>query len=120
MATNNVTLTATFQGRTLGTSVDALEGNFLFSPAGTLYDSTTNTLVAAQIQQGLLANGVLTVTVLASDNFASGVLNWDVHIAVRSVPFIDVPNVTVNFAAGANQNLFTVLIANGWNPTFAA
>jgi hypothetical protein len=117
MSANQVTLNATF----VGGPNDKVEGSFAFSPSGSLYDPTSNSYVAAQVQQGLLANptlgqATLSVTLLASDNYAAGVLTWDVHIRARSIPEIQVANLTVNFAAGATQNLFTVLLANGWTP----
>ena len=53
---------------------------------------------------------------IASDNFAAGVLTWDVIINVRGLPTVNMAAVPINFALGANQNIWTILSAAGWAP----
>lgn len=117
--TNIVTVTAN-----LGAGA---EGNWLFAATGTLM-SDANVAIVTPVVQGYLdssgnmivqtASGVTTgAALLASDNFGTGELLWNVYMNVRGVNAIHWNDFQVNFALGASQNLFTILSAAGWTPT---
>lgn len=100
------------------------EGNYVFSPSGVLWPDTSGNAVAPQLQHGVLMPNTAvsppvataSVQLVASDNFTAGVLTWDVIINVRGMPTVNVQAVPVNFASGANQNIWTILQAAGWTP----
>lgn len=111
MTTNNVTVTDS-----LGTGVEA---NWLFVAGGTLLDDTNLAIVTPVVRGSALpgGTGLISATLLASDNFGTGELLWSCFIRIQGIPPIEVHDFVVNFALGANQNLFTVLKASGWTPT---
>jgi len=116
MPLNFVTVTATWSDQ--GAVPKYAEGNYMFIAAGTLMDSSAVAIVIPVIQGQLAASTPsLSVSLLASDNFAAGQLTWDMHVAVKGIAAISVQNVVVNFSGGASQGLFTVLTAAGWTPT---
>lgn len=106
--TNNVTVTAN-----LGSSA---EGNYLFAASGTLMSDANVAIVTPVIDGVIDTSGNLSVSLLASDNFGVGELTWNCFISVRGMSDINVQGFTVNFTAGASQNLFTILKASGWVP----
>jgi hypothetical protein len=116
MSLNLVTVTVAVQG---GPS-DATppEGNFVFSPNGTMWPLTAGALpIDPAIQTGTLTLGTASVQLVASDNFATGVLYWDVIINVRGLPTVNFPALPIIFATGASQSIWDILQLNGWIPT---
>lgn len=113
---NLVAVTIAVQGGPLDATDP--EGNFVFSPNGTLWPVTSGSLpIDPAIQTGSLVNGTAVVSLVASDNFSSGVLNWDVLINVRGMPTVVFPGLPVLFATGASQSIWDILTTNGWSPT---
>lgn len=110
MPTNNVTVTESFGA---GTAVD-----WVFVAGGTLVDDANVAIVPAIVRGNNMpgGTGILSATLLASDNFGSGELLWTCFIRADGYPMIEFHNFSVNFASGANQQLFTVLKASGWTP----
>lgn len=107
--TNNVTVTASFGS--------GAEGHFLFAATGTLVSDSNVAIVTPVIDGQIDATGTLSVSLLASDNYGAGELTWNVFLSVRGMSDIFVQGFVVNFAQGANQNLFTILEASGWTPS---
>ncbi len=110
MTTNTVTVTANFGA--------GAEGHWLFAATGTLMDDT-NIAIVTPVITGSLApggTGLLSSSLLASDNFGTGELLWNVFLDIRGVSSVDFQDFTVNFSLGASQNLFTILRASGWTP----
>lgn len=94
------------------------EGNYVFSPNGTLWPATSGALpIDPSIHTGSLVSGTATVQLVASDNFAAGVLSWDVHINVRGLPTVSFPALPILYMSGANQSIWDILQLNGWTPT---
>jgi len=93
------------------------EGTFIFSPSGLMWpDLSSNPIVPVLIHGFLSTAGYASASLVASDNFTTGVLNWDVILNVQGLPTINFANMAVNFATGATQNLFTILQTSGWIP----
>ncbi len=112
---NVVTVTIAAQG----SPVDPVppEGNFIFSPNGEMWPGTAGSLpVVPDIQHGFLVNGTASVQLVASDNFAVNVLNWDVIVNIRGLPTVNVSGVPVNYATGPTQSVWDILSAFGWTP----
>ena len=110
-ALNVVTVTIAAQA----SPVDAVppEGNFVFSPNGEMWPATAGSVpIIPEVQHGTLVNGTASVQLVASDNFAAGVLNWDVIINIRGLPTINA-TVPVNFASGPAQSIWDIFVANG-------
>ena len=93
------------------------EGNVIAVPSGTEWPDTSGNPIVPMVVHGTLAGGTCTLVLVASDNFAAGVLSWDFVINIRGLPTINVPSVPVNFASGATQSIWTILSAAGWKPT---
>jgi len=106
--TNLVTVTANF-----GTSA---EGNYLFVATGTLVSDTNVPIVLLPVDGILDSSGNMSASLVASDNYSPGELNYNVFITVRGLDDIIAQDVPVNFNLGASQNLLTILRASGWNP----
>jgi hypothetical protein len=103
----------------MASPVDATapEGHFVFVPNGTLWPGVPGSLpIDPQIERGTLTLGTASVQLVASDNFAASVLNWDVIINIRGLPTINVKAFPVLFASGASQSVWDILAANGWTP----
>jgi hypothetical protein len=111
MTTNAVTVTESFGA---GASVD-----WVFVAGGTLVDDSNQGIFTPIVRGNNSANGtgILTASLLASDNFGPGELLWTCFVRVQGMSFIEVHDFPVNFALGANQALFTILKATGWTPT---
>lgn len=105
---NSVTVTQSYGA--------AAEGTFLFAAVGTLMDSSDLAIVTPVVQDVLDLNGNLSATLLASDNYAPGSLNWSCFVSVRGVSQIHVIGFPVDYALGASQNLYQILAAVGWTP----
>ncbi len=115
MSLNTVTVTVAAQA---GPSDTAPEGNFVFSPNGTMWPTSAGQLpIVPYIQHGSLVNGTASVVLVASDNFAANVLNWDVIINIRGLPTVVVSALPVLFSLGASQSIWDILVANAWTPT---
>jgi hypothetical protein len=114
MAVNvvNVTVTAEVAPGDLATA----EGNALAVPSGTMWPDGSGNPIVPAIVHGTLVSGTCTLALVASDNFGTGVLAWDIIVNIRGLPTVNVPNVTVNFSNGASQNMWTILTAAGWIP----
>lgn len=110
MTANAVTVTEAF-----GAGVPA---DWLFVPGGTLIDDAGGAIVTPIVRGNNMpgGTGILSASLLASDNFSPGELNWTCFIRVQGMPFIEVHNFVVTFSLGASQTLFTILKASGWQP----
>jgi hypothetical protein len=96
---------------------DYPEGNCVFSPNGILWPSTSgNVPIVPQIQTATLVNGTASVQLVASDNFATNTLNWDVIINIRGLPTVNVQALPILYASGASQSIWDILLANDWEP----
>lgn len=110
MPTNTVTVTADFGA--------GASGHWLFAASGTLM-SDANVAIVTPVIVGALTPGVsglMSVVLLASDNFGAGELLWNVFLQIRGLSEFNYQDFMVNFASGASQNLFTILKASGWTP----
>ena len=113
--TNLVTVTVAAQGSPADT--EAPEGNFVFVPNGTQWPGTPGSVpIDPRIQQGTLSNGTASVQLVASDNFAAGVLNWDIVINIRGMETVHASGVAINYATGPAQSVWDILAAAGWVP----
>lgn len=92
------------------------EGNILAAPDGVMWPDTSGNPIVPDVVHAYLQNGTCTFSLVASDNFAAGVLGWSFIINIRGLPTVNVANVPVNFSSGASQNLWTILSAAGWTP----
>lgn len=101
------------------------EGNVVAVPNGTLWPDTNANPIVPMVVHGTLGDGLngapaggssCIIELVASDNFSAGVLNWDFLINIRELPTINVSGVPVNFASGANQNVWAILATAGWTP----
>lgn len=110
MTTNLVTITAAF-----GSGMGA---DWLFVAGGTLVDDTNLAIVTPVVRGSTMVGGtgLLSASLLASDNFGTGELLWTCFIRVQGLPEIEWHDFNVNFANGASQSLYTVLKAAGWTP----
>lgn len=116
MSLNLVTVTIAVQGSPTDTSQP--EGNFVCSPNGLLWPGTPGSLpITPEIQQGFLVLGTASVQLVASDNFAVGVLNWDVIINIRGLPTIHAIALVINYATGSSQSIWDILNSNGYSFT---
>ena len=93
------------------------EGNVVAVPSGTEWPDTNNEPIVPMVVHGTLTAGTCTIVLVASDNYAAGVLAWDLIINIRGLPTVNVSDVVVNFSNGATQNVWTILAAAGWTPT---
>lgn len=115
MTLNTVTVTVAAQG----SPADLVppEGHYVFVPNGTMWPATAGALpVVPDIQTGVLVLGTAAAVLVASDNFASGILNWDCIINIQGLPTVNFPGFPVLFALGASQSVWDILAASGWNP----
>lgn len=115
MTLNLVTVAMTSVNSPADTTVT--EGHYCFVPSGLQWPSTDGmSAVVPSIVQGPFSTS-FSVQLVASDNFTTGVLTWNVLINIRGIPTINVPDVPIYFTDGANQNIYTILTANvGWTP----
>lgn len=111
------TVTVTFAADNSPADLASAEGNVVAVPSGAMWPDTNNVPVVPMVVHAQLVNGTCSVVLVASDNFASGVLKWDFIVNIRGLPTVNVPGVAVNFASGASQNGWAVLSAAGWTPT---
>jgi hypothetical protein len=110
VTTNLVTVTANFGA--------GAEGHWLIAASGTLLDDS-NLAIVQPVIVGAMApggTGLLSASLLASDNFGAGELFWNIFLQVRGQTDVNWQDFAVNFALGASQNLFTILRASGWTP----
>jgi hypothetical protein len=115
MTFNLVTVTIAAQASPVDTLTP--QGNYIFSPNGTEWPGTPGSLpIVPQIQSGHLTSGTGSVQLVASDNFAVGVLAWDIIINIRGLPTAIYSTVPINFASGAAQSVWDILSAAGWVP----
>lgn len=97
--------------------VGYVEGNCVFSPNGLMWPTVGGQLpIVPQIQHTAMVNGLATVQLVASDNFATNVLNWDVIINIRGMPTVVAEALPILFSVGAVQSIWDILIANDWAP----
>ena len=115
MPVNLVTVTVTVDDSPADTG--SPEGNFLFTSSGVMWPDASNFPIVPMVVHGTLVNGTATASLVATDNFAAGVLTWDVTINIRGIPTIQVSGVPVKFSLGATQSIWTILSAAGWSPT---
>jgi hypothetical protein len=115
MTINNVTVTIEATGTPGSTNVP--EGNYTFCPDGVLYPAVAGggPIVPAMVH-GTLSAGSASAVLIASDNFGANILNWATIINIRGLPTIKASNLTINFADGATQDIWTILTNNGWIP----
>jgi hypothetical protein len=92
------------------------EGHVVAIPTGVQWPDTSNNPIVPMVVQGTLANGTVTLQLVASDNFAPGVLTWTFNINIRGLKTVTASDVPVNFSLGATQNVWPILAAAGWNP----
>jgi len=116
MSLNMVTVTIEATGTPGSTTYP--EGHFVFVPDGLAYPGPIGGgPIIPQMVQGYLVNGSASVSLVASDNFTAGVLNYSVIVNIRGIPTVTVKQITINFSNGATQDLWTILTNNGWSPT---
>ena len=114
MSLNLVTVTITVSGAP--TDTVSPEGVFVFSPNGVLWPGTAGSFpIDPEVQHGFLTAGTASVQLVASDNFAAGVLNWDVIINIRGMPTVNAPALIVDYATGSTQSIWDILSSNGFN-----
>jgi hypothetical protein len=93
------------------------EGNYSFCPDGMQYPAVVGGgPIVPAIVHGQLVNGTATAVLIASDNFATNILNWACIINIRGLPTVKAGSLTINFSDGATQDIWTILTNNGWNP----
>lgn len=92
------------------------EGNVVAVPSGAMWPDTNNVPIVPMVVHGTLVSGTCTLGLVASDNFAAGVLTWDIIINIRGLPTVNVASCVINFASGATQSVWTILTAAGWTP----
>lgn len=114
MSLNLVTVTIAVSGAPTDSTTP--QGVFVFSPNGVLWPGTEGSLpIDPQVQHGFLTNGTASVQLVASDNFAAGVLNWDAILNIRGMPTINAPALIINFATGPTQSIWDILSSNGFS-----
>lgn len=123
MAVNVVSVTVAADVSPVDPSNVTAEGNVIAVPSGVEWPDTSNNPIVPMVVHGTLGDllnggvaGQCIIKLVASDNFAAGVLTWDFIINIRGLPTVNVPAVPVNFASGASQNVWTILSAAGWVP----
>ena len=124
----------TLEGQWSDTAGDYASGNYQVIATGTLADSSYVGLSIAVIMGQLDSLGSLSplgisspasmynssatpnsgISILASDNFASGSLTYDFKLVIAGVENIIASNVAVNYSSGATQGIYGVLEAAGW------
>lgn len=126
-----VTVTSQWTSPTSATTNKYGNGNFEFVAAGTLMDSAAIAIVYPFISGQLDSLGSLSVpagspgsagtggpgtgvSLLASDNFGAGELQYNIKVIVQGLPSVNAFGIPVNFSNGASQGLFTLLEAAGW------
>jgi hypothetical protein len=114
MTVNVVTVTVTAD--VSPADVTTAEGNVLAVPSGTMWPDTSSNPIVPMVVHSQLVNGTCNLSLVATDNFAAGVLTWDFIINIRGIATINVPAVPVNFANGATQSVWAILQAAGWAP----
>jgi hypothetical protein len=92
------------------------EGNMVCVPSGLQWPAAGDLPIVPMVVTATLALGTATAALVASDNFAAGVLTWNVIINIRGLPTIHASDLAVNFAVGPTQNIFDILQLNGWTP----
>ena len=92
------------------------EGNVVAVPSGAMWPDGNNVPIVPEVVHGTLVAGTCTLQLVASDNFAAGVLSWDIIINIRGLPTVNVAGCVINFANGATQSVWTILTAAGWTP----
>lgn len=99
------------------------EGNVIAVPTGTQWPDTSGDPIVPMVVHGYLGDlqnggvaGQAILQLVASDNFAAGVLTWSFIVNIRGFPTVVVKDVPVNFSLGASQNFWTILSATGWTP----
>lgn len=101
------------------------EGNIVAVPSGTMWPDASGNPIVPMVVNGTLGDsslntpGACAIDLVASDNYAAGVLSWDFVINIRGLSTINVSGVAVNFASGGTQNIWTILAAAGWSPVSA-
>lgn len=115
-ALNIVTVTASLPADPTTDPATFPQGHYELVPTGMAYDADQHVMIVPVMKQGKFTDGAISVPLVASDNFAAGVLTWDVHVELRGVENIDVPQVSINYTDGASQDLFTILSSAGWVP----
>jgi hypothetical protein len=112
MSLNLVTVVIAIQGSPIDTV--SQEGNYVFSPNGNLWPGTPGTLpIDPAVQQGHLTSGTASVQLVASDDFAAGVLTWDCILNIRGMPTIHAYGLIINYATGSTQSIWDILSSNG-------
>lgn len=97
------------------------EGNVVAVPAGARWPDTSNDPIVPMVVHGTLNDGssvtpgACALSLVASDNFTAGVLDWTFIINIRGLPTVTY-TAPVNFASGANQSVWSILSAAGWTP----
>jgi hypothetical protein len=121
MSTNTVLVTVAAD--VSPADVAKAEGNVVAVPSGVMWPDTSNEPIVPAVVHGTLGDlenggvaGEAIIELLASDNYATGVLTWDFIINIRGLPTVSVADVPVNFSNGANQSIWTILAATGWTP----
>lgn len=102
----------------------AAEGNIVAVPSGVAWPDGSNNPIVPMVVHAYLGDNSITppvpgkcqVQLVASDNFAAGVLGWDFIINIRGLPTVNVHGVQVNFSSGATQSVWSILGAAGWTP----
>lgn len=111
-------VTVTISATVSPIDVTAAEGNYVFVPSGTQWPAPGDVPIVPAVVHGMLTvgTGSATAQLVASDNFATGVLTWNVLVNIRGLPTVNVRDVPVLYASGASQNLWDILTAMGWIP----
>jgi hypothetical protein len=97
------------------------EGNVVAAPDGVQWPDTNNNPIVPMVVTGYLNDGQngaganeTIIQLVASDNFAAGVLTWDFIINIRSLPTVNVQGCVVDYSNGATQSVWAILSAAGW------
>jgi hypothetical protein len=114
MSVNVVTVTVTADASP--SDVAKAEGNVVAVPSGAMWPDASNNPIVPAVIHAQLANGTCSLSLVASDSFAAGVLTWDFIINIRGLPTVNVASCAVNFTNGATQSVWTILQAAGWTP----
>jgi hypothetical protein len=114
MTVNVVTVTVTADASP--SDVATAEGNVVAVPSGAMWPDVSNNPIVPAVIHAQLVAGTCSLSLVASDNFAAGVLTWDLIINIRGLPTVNVPSCTVAFTNGATQSVWTILQAAGWTP----
>jgi hypothetical protein len=93
------------------------EGYVVAVPSGEMWPDTSNEPIVPMVVHGQLVSGTCTLSLVASDNYTTGVLTWDFIINIRGLPTVNVSGVSVPYSGGTPQNVWSLLQAAGWTPT---